>query len=43
MNIPANRQLRALLQTLPRTKSVCLLYDPKNTGYLVEEAQQADG
>ncbi len=43
MNIPPNRQLRALLQTLPRTKSVGLLYDPKNTGYLVEEAQEAAG
>lgn len=43
MNIPPNRQLQALLQTLPRTKRVGLLYDPKNTGYLVEEAQQAAG
>ena len=43
MNIPPNRQLQALLQTLPRTKSVGLLYDPKNTGYLVEEARQAAG
>ena len=43
MNIPPNRQLQALLQALPRTKRVGLLYDPKNTGYLVEEARQAAG
>jgi putative ABC transport system substrate-binding protein len=41
MNIPPNKQLQALVLTLPRTKRVGLLYDPKNTGYLVEEAQQA--
>ena len=40
MNIPPKRQLQALLQSLPRTKTVGLLYDPKNTGYLVGEAQQ---
>ncbi|MBN1830678.1 MAG: ABC transporter substrate-binding protein [Deltaproteobacteria bacterium] len=40
MNIPPNKQLQALVQTLPRAKRVGLLYDPKNTGYLVEEAQQ---
>jgi putative ABC transport system substrate-binding protein len=41
MNIPPKKQLQALLQSLPRTKRVGLLYDPENTGYLVEEAQQA--
>jgi putative ABC transport system substrate-binding protein len=40
-NIPPNKQLQALLLTLPRAKNVGLLYDPKNTGYLVKEAQQA--
>jgi putative ABC transport system substrate-binding protein len=41
MNIPPDRQLQAILQTLPRAKRIGLLYDPKNTGYLVEQAQQA--
>jgi len=41
MNIPPKSQLQALFQTLPGTKNVGLLYDPKNTGYLVEEARQA--
>jgi putative ABC transport system substrate-binding protein len=41
MNIPPGKQLKALLQWLPRTKRVGLLYDPKNTGYIVEEAQEA--
>jgi len=40
-NIPPRKQLQALLQNLPRAKNVGLLYVPKNTGYLVEEAQQA--
>lgn len=41
MNIPPGKQLQALLQRLPRARRVGLLYDPKNTGYIVEEAQQA--
>ncbi len=41
MNIPPRKQLQALLQTLPRAKRVGLLYDPKNTGYLIEEARKA--
>lgn len=41
MNIPPKRQLQALLQWLPRTKRVGLLYDPKNTGYIIEEARHA--
>ena len=41
MNIPPGKQLQALLQWLPRTKRVGLLYDPKNTGYIVEKAHQA--
>jgi putative ABC transport system substrate-binding protein len=41
MNIPPNRQLQALVQTLPRAKRVGLLYDPEKTGSLVEEARQA--
>ena len=41
MNIPPGKQLQALLQSLPRTKRVGLLYDPKNTGYIVEKAQEA--
>ena len=40
MNIPPSKQLQALLQALPRTKRVGLLYNPKNTGFLVEKAQQ---
>ncbi len=43
MNIPPRKQLQALLQTLPRAKRVGLLYDPKNTGYLVGEVRQAAG
>jgi putative ABC transport system substrate-binding protein len=43
MDIPPNRQLQAILQHLPHTKRVGLLYDPKNTGYLMEEARQAAG
>jgi putative ABC transport system substrate-binding protein len=41
MNIPPGKQLQALVQRLPHTKRVGLLYDPKNTGYLVKEVQQA--
>jgi putative ABC transport system substrate-binding protein len=41
MNIPPRKQLQALLQTLPRAKRVGLLYDPKNTGYLIGEVRQA--
>lgn len=41
MNIPPDRQLRALLHTLPHTKNVGLLYDPDRTGFFVKEARHA--
>jgi len=41
MNIPPDRQLMALLETLPNTKNIGLLYDPDRTGYLVEKARNA--
>jgi putative ABC transport system substrate-binding protein len=41
MNIPQEKQLYALLEALPDTKAVGLLYDPDRTGYLAERAQEA--
>ena len=43
MNIPPERQLRALLDALPATKSIGLLYDPNRTSYLVGKAQDSAG
>jgi len=41
MNIPPERQLMALLDALPTTRNIGLLYDPKRTSYLVRKAQDS--
>jgi len=41
MNIPQEKQLTALLEVLPDTKTIGLLYDPKRTGSLVKRARDA--
>jgi putative ABC transport system substrate-binding protein len=39
MNIPQEKQLTALLDALPGTNTIGLLYDPDRTGHLVKSAQ----
>jgi putative ABC transport system substrate-binding protein len=39
MNIPQEKQLTALLDALPGTHTIGLLYDPNRTGHLVKRAQ----
>lgn len=41
MDIPPEKQLRALLDVLPRTKTVGLLYARERTGRLAEKAREA--
>jgi putative ABC transport system substrate-binding protein len=41
MNISPDQQLRALLDALPQTKSMGLVYDPDRTGSFVKEARYA--
>ena len=41
MIIPPEKQLSSLRKVLPRLKKVGLVYNPKNTGYLVARAYQA--
>lgn len=41
MNIPPERQLMALLDALPTTKNIGLLYDPNRTSYLVRKARDS--
>ena len=41
MNIPPDRQLMALMDILPHTKDIGLLYDPDRTGPFVAEARYA--
>lgn len=41
MNIPQDQQLRVLLDALPSTKTVGLLYNPDRTGDLVEKTRDA--
>jgi putative ABC transport system substrate-binding protein len=41
MNISPEKQLRALLGALPKTKRIGLVYDPRRTASLVEDAQHA--
>jgi len=41
MNISPEKQLRALLEALPQTKQIGLVYDPNRTAYLVKDAQHA--
>ncbi|MEJ2725946.1 MAG: ABC transporter substrate binding protein [Deltaproteobacteria bacterium] len=41
MNISPEKQLRALLGVLPKTKRIGLVYDPRRTASLVEDAQHA--
>ena len=39
MNIPQEKQLMVLLDAIPQTKNIGLLYDPDRSGYLVKEAR----
>jgi putative ABC transport system substrate-binding protein len=41
MNIPAEKQLATLLEILPKTKRIGLVYDPQNTAPIVREAREA--
>jgi putative ABC transport system substrate-binding protein len=41
MNISAEKQLRAFLEALPRTKRIGIVYDPSRTAYIVKDAQHA--
>ncbi len=41
MNIPPQKQLHIFLKVLPRIKNIGVLYDPKMTGRLVENARDA--
>ncbi len=41
MNIPPEQQLRALVEVLPATKAIGLLYNPDRTGELAEKATEA--
>jgi putative ABC transport system substrate-binding protein len=41
MYISPETQLLTVLETLPKVKTVGLLYDPQRTGYLVKEARDA--
>jgi putative ABC transport system substrate-binding protein len=41
MNIPLEKQLKALLGALPYARNIGLLYDPNRTGPLANEAQDA--
>jgi putative ABC transport system substrate-binding protein len=43
MHISPEKQLRALLQAVPRTKKIGLVYDPDRTGAFVRDAQSAAG
>jgi putative tryptophan/tyrosine transport system substrate-binding protein len=43
MNIPPDKQLHTLRETLPGMKRIGLLYDPKQTGSLVRAARNAAG
>jgi putative ABC transport system substrate-binding protein len=43
MNIPPEKQLRALLKALPQTERIGLVYNPSRTAYLVKDAQHAAG
>lgn len=40
INVSAAQQIRALLRSIPGTKTVGLLYDQKQTGFIVKEAQE---
>jgi putative ABC transport system substrate-binding protein len=41
MNISPDQQLRALLDALPQTKQIGLVFDPERTGAFVKEARDA--
>jgi len=41
MNISPDKQLKALLNAMPHTKRIGLVYDPRRTGPFVMEAQRA--
>ena len=41
MNIPQEKQLTALLDALPGTNTIGLLYDPDRTGHLAKKAQDS--
>jgi len=43
MNISPEKQLKALLEAVPQTKNIGLVYDPNRTAHLVKEAQHAAG
>lgn len=43
MNIPQEKQLLSLLDVIPKTKIIGLLYDKDRTGRLAEKAQEAAG
>jgi putative ABC transport system substrate-binding protein len=43
MNISPDKQLRALLDAVPQTKRIGIVYDPDRTGTLVKEARNAAG
>nr|CBX29141.1 hypothetical protein N47_J01220 [uncultured Desulfobacterium sp.] len=43
MNIPQDKQLLTLLDVMPKTKAVGILYDKERTGHLVKKAQEAAG
>jgi len=41
MNISPDKQLKALLKTMPQAKRIGLVYDPEKTGSFVREAREA--
>ena len=41
MNISPEKQLKVLLEAVPQTRRIGLVYDPNRTNYLVKEAQHA--
>ena len=43
MNISPDKQLRALLDALPQTKKIGLVFDPDRTGTFVKEARNSAG
>lgn len=43
MNISPDKQLRALLDALPQTKHIGIVYDPDRTGTFVKDARNAAG
>jgi putative ABC transport system substrate-binding protein len=43
MSIPPEKQLNLLLNVLPHTKNIGLLYDPDRTGHIVKDAMIAAG